>query len=180
MAKQSLLPLLYLLTYLLTCMYIQTLLFHERPTRALLLSIKNSGLNYWKFPVANGTACPRSLRKEDNFIRYSQILKYSSGTFIWFAPFLQFKLRNFRRTVRVSEIFGSRFPEHPAGMLRERLSWYTLKLLKSRNCLKLLIGKACSFPKKQEPLPSEPFVVAWTHIELTHPESARERRNLSH
>lgn len=142
-------------------MYVQTLLFHWKANMRTFPFDQNSGLNYWKFPVANGMACSRILRKGDNFIRYSQTLKnvLPGVPFDSFPLFLHLNFRNFPRTIRVLEIcnfrnfrldlllaFGSRFHEHPAGMLREKLSWYTLKLLKSSNS-KLLIGKGCSLPK---------------------------------
>jgi len=38
-------------------------------------SIKNSGLNYRKFAVANGTVFSRISRKDDNVSRYTQISK---------------------------------------------------------------------------------------------------------
>lgn len=165
----------------------------ERPTCALFLSIKNSVWITGNFQWRMERHVPEFWEKGTTLQGTAKLKNVLPGVpFDSFPLFFHLNFRNFSRTIRVLEIcnyrnfrldlllaFGSRFHEHPAGMLREKLSWYTLKLLKSSNS-KLLIGKGCSLPKKQEPLPSEPFAVAWTHIELTHPKTARKRRNLSH
>ena len=65
-------------------MYVQTLLFHGKANMRTFPFDQKFRLNYWKFPVANGTACSRILRKGDNFIRYSQTEKCSTGSSVWF------------------------------------------------------------------------------------------------